>query len=395
MAGSNSSSRSPGLICELAASGPLLVLLEDVPWADQSSRDLLRYLRARLTDGLVVVIASYRADDLHRRHPLACCSPSSCGCRGSSGWSWPLPDADVGALVRGCARRSAGAQRRRRRRPRRGQCLLRRGAARRGAAGEACRSGSPTSCSPCRAAALRPAGAAGRCCRRTAGAAPGCSAAVVPWRPAELERLWRTVPGPCWSFRRRSLPVPPRAAPRGGTRRPPAGRARAAARRGHGLPCRRPGGGTAAERAHHPRESNDLPGHSAPPWKQRYDACSVGAPAERLRRLEAALALGSRSPTRRRAWASQVELLLEPAAARTGGELPVPSPCCGGLSTSSARMVIRSAGPGCRTLAQVIARSRTDAGAGRESLRRMAPSARRSRRRRFVPGRRRRRPVGY
>jgi predicted ATPase len=59
-----------GLICELASSGPLLIVLEDVHWADRSSRDLLRYLLARLVDEPVTVVASYRADDLHRRHPL-------------------------------------------------------------------------------------------------------------------------------------------------------------------------------------------------------------------------------------------------------------------------------------------------------------------------------------
>ena len=59
-----------GLICELAAAGPLLLVLEDLHWADRSSRDLLRYLLARLVDEPVAVVASYRSDDLHRRHPL-------------------------------------------------------------------------------------------------------------------------------------------------------------------------------------------------------------------------------------------------------------------------------------------------------------------------------------
>ena len=70
------------------------------------------------------------------------CSPSWCGCPASSGSSSaPLPDAEVGALVRGLAgrRRACPSDRRRRRRPRRGQRVLRRGAAgrrpaRRGAA---------------------------------------------------------------------------------------------------------------------------------------------------------------------------------------------------------------------------------------------------------------------
>ncbi|MGW1879465.1 helix-turn-helix transcriptional regulator [Streptomyces sp. NPDC001975] len=60
-----------GLFADLAATAPLLLVLEDLHWADQSSRDLLRFLlsRAGLARGLTV-LASYRADDLHRRHPL-------------------------------------------------------------------------------------------------------------------------------------------------------------------------------------------------------------------------------------------------------------------------------------------------------------------------------------
>ncbi len=48
----------------------LLVVLEDVHWADKSSRDLLHYLLARLRSEPVVIVASFRTDDLHRRHPL-------------------------------------------------------------------------------------------------------------------------------------------------------------------------------------------------------------------------------------------------------------------------------------------------------------------------------------
>ncbi|MFC4500921.1 helix-turn-helix transcriptional regulator [Streptomyces vulcanius] len=68
-----------GLLADLARTAPLLLVLEDLHWADQSSRDLLRFLLSR---GLLqrpsggagthrlAVLASYRADDLHRRHPL-------------------------------------------------------------------------------------------------------------------------------------------------------------------------------------------------------------------------------------------------------------------------------------------------------------------------------------
>ena len=48
----------------------VVVVLEDVHWADRSSRDLLHFLLARLRVEPVVIVASFRTDDLHRRHPL-------------------------------------------------------------------------------------------------------------------------------------------------------------------------------------------------------------------------------------------------------------------------------------------------------------------------------------
>ncbi|MCL8017036.1 helix-turn-helix transcriptional regulator [Streptomyces sp. AS02] len=68
-----------GLLGDLADVAPVLLVLEDLHWADQSSRDLLRFLLSRgiLQRGAsgapshrLAVLASYRADDLHRRHPL-------------------------------------------------------------------------------------------------------------------------------------------------------------------------------------------------------------------------------------------------------------------------------------------------------------------------------------
>ncbi|MFI9803490.1 helix-turn-helix transcriptional regulator [Streptomyces sp. NPDC052301] len=68
-----------GLLADLAAVAPLLLVLEDLHWADQSSRDLLRFLLSRgvphrpgagTPDRRLAILASYRADDLHRRHPL-------------------------------------------------------------------------------------------------------------------------------------------------------------------------------------------------------------------------------------------------------------------------------------------------------------------------------------
>jgi DNA-binding CsgD family transcriptional regulator/tetratricopeptide (TPR) repeat protein len=48
----------------------LLLVVEDLHWADQSTRDLMSFLFGRGFDAPVALIASYRSDDLHRRHPL-------------------------------------------------------------------------------------------------------------------------------------------------------------------------------------------------------------------------------------------------------------------------------------------------------------------------------------
>ncbi|WP_344041595.1 helix-turn-helix transcriptional regulator [Nocardioides panacihumi] len=58
------------LLEALADKAPALVVVEDAHWADQSTRDLLTYLFSRPFAGPVAIVASYRADDLHRRHPL-------------------------------------------------------------------------------------------------------------------------------------------------------------------------------------------------------------------------------------------------------------------------------------------------------------------------------------
>ncbi|WP_459980521.1 helix-turn-helix transcriptional regulator [Nocardioides sp. AN3] len=58
------------LLEALAEKAPTLVIVEDAHWADQSTRDLLTYLFTRPFNGPVAIVASYRADDLHRRHPL-------------------------------------------------------------------------------------------------------------------------------------------------------------------------------------------------------------------------------------------------------------------------------------------------------------------------------------
>ncbi|MBC2931815.1 AAA family ATPase [Nocardioides sp. zg-1228] len=57
------------LLAAAAEHAPVLVIVEDAHWADESTRDMLSYLFSRPVPGVALVV-SYRADDLHRRHPL-------------------------------------------------------------------------------------------------------------------------------------------------------------------------------------------------------------------------------------------------------------------------------------------------------------------------------------
>jgi class 3 adenylate cyclase len=48
----------------------LLVVIEDLHWADASTRELLDYLTRRLRSARILVLGTYRRDELNRRHPL-------------------------------------------------------------------------------------------------------------------------------------------------------------------------------------------------------------------------------------------------------------------------------------------------------------------------------------
>jgi DNA-binding CsgD family transcriptional regulator len=58
------------LLMRLSEHAPLLLVLEDLHWADSSTRELLAFLHQTLRTGRLLVVASYRSDELHRRHPL-------------------------------------------------------------------------------------------------------------------------------------------------------------------------------------------------------------------------------------------------------------------------------------------------------------------------------------
>lgn len=57
-------------LADLGRQAPLLLVIEDVHWADRSTRELLSFLFTRQVGTPVAVVASYRSDDLHRSHPL-------------------------------------------------------------------------------------------------------------------------------------------------------------------------------------------------------------------------------------------------------------------------------------------------------------------------------------
>jgi DNA-binding CsgD family transcriptional regulator/tetratricopeptide (TPR) repeat protein len=58
-----------GALHRLAETRPVQLLIEDVHWADRSTRDMLGFLIRNLQGGIALVL-TYRSDELHRRHPL-------------------------------------------------------------------------------------------------------------------------------------------------------------------------------------------------------------------------------------------------------------------------------------------------------------------------------------
>jgi class 3 adenylate cyclase len=49
----------------------LLMVIEDLHWADAATRELVDYLSRRLRSTRILVLATYRSDELHRKHPLS------------------------------------------------------------------------------------------------------------------------------------------------------------------------------------------------------------------------------------------------------------------------------------------------------------------------------------
>ena len=62
--------RAHAFLAAAASARPLVLLLDDLHWADPASLDLLRFLARQLPALPLLLVVTYRADELTRRHPL-------------------------------------------------------------------------------------------------------------------------------------------------------------------------------------------------------------------------------------------------------------------------------------------------------------------------------------
>ena len=112
-----------GWLAAIAAARPLVILLDDLHWADPASLDLLRFLGRAVADLPLLLLSTYRSDELTRRHPLYQLLPAlvrearatrldlrPLDAAGLAALVAPyaLPDADAGRLVAYLANRAEG-----------------------------------------------------------------------------------------------------------------------------------------------------------------------------------------------------------------------------------------------------------------------------------------------
>ncbi|MEX2314530.1 MAG: TIR domain-containing protein, partial [Thermomicrobiales bacterium] len=102
-------------LLQAAETRPLLLLLEDFHWADVASLDLLRHLARTVGNARLLLVVTYRDDELTRRHPLFQLLPGlarepaarrialhrldTSGVEKLIAARYDLPDADAGRLV--------------------------------------------------------------------------------------------------------------------------------------------------------------------------------------------------------------------------------------------------------------------------------------------------------
>ncbi|QWF77512.1 helix-turn-helix transcriptional regulator [Amycolatopsis sp. CA-230715] len=59
-----------GVLAEIGEHRPVVLVVEDLHWADGATRNLLSFLVSRLRAQRLLIVGSYREEDVHRRHPL-------------------------------------------------------------------------------------------------------------------------------------------------------------------------------------------------------------------------------------------------------------------------------------------------------------------------------------
>lgn len=58
------------VLSETATNVPVVMAIEDLHWADEATLELVPYLARKLRDQRVLLLGTYRSDELHRLHPL-------------------------------------------------------------------------------------------------------------------------------------------------------------------------------------------------------------------------------------------------------------------------------------------------------------------------------------
>ena len=58
------------LLEHIARERPVVLVIEDLHWADDATLTVLRFLLRAVVSGPIMIVLSYRSDDVHRGHPL-------------------------------------------------------------------------------------------------------------------------------------------------------------------------------------------------------------------------------------------------------------------------------------------------------------------------------------